>query len=369
MAKNLPLDVAGALAVWFETLVYGIYTCLFFCSFYMTLKKGMLHTRPAKIFFIATIVMYINCTAHVGVNLYRLLRGYVYLRETIGPTAYFNDLGRPDNVTHGVLNALMTWMGDSLVIYRCYLVWDNSILVVILPVLLLIVSITLYLFTKVPLGTIFGPALVHWMNTIYATAFAQNALTTGLIAYRIWKQEKASRRAGIRSQGSQSSLIPVARIVVESAAAYMALLLCLIVLYALDHNGQFVMQEASPPAVGIVFCSISVRISMRSYQLWKTTGRANTGTNLDFIDGDNFLLTERSIALGLQPSTTSDGTTSTKTLEAQDKEKSDKSDKQEVVHLSAAVMRVPSPGVHEIPSVPEVEDGLRHRENGSGESK
>ncbi|KAF9270697.1 hypothetical protein L218DRAFT_51479 [Marasmius fiardii PR-910] len=286
MAGNIPLDVAGVLSVWFETLLYGIYTCLFLSSFYMTLRKGMLHTRPSKIFFVATIVMWINCTAHVAVNLYRLLRGYVYLRETVGPTNYFIDLGRPDNVTHGVLNALMTWMGDSLVIYRCYLVWDNNIWIIIVPVILLIVSIisncvALYMFTKVPLGTIFGPALVHWMNTIYATAFAQNGLTSSLIAYRIWKQEKNAWRAGIRAQGSGSSLIPVARIVVESAAGYMALLLCLIVLYALNHNGQFVMQEASPPAVGIVFCTISVRISMRSYKVWRTTAKANT-THLDF---------------------------------------------------------------------------------------
>ncbi|KAL0567722.1 hypothetical protein V5O48_014274 [Marasmius crinis-equi] len=334
MAKNLPLDVAGALAVWFETLVYGIYTCLFFCSFYITLKKGMLHTRPSKIFFIATIVMYINCTAHVGVNLYRLLRGYVYLRETIGPTNYFNDLGRPDNVTHGVLNALMTWMGDSLVIYRCYLVWDNNILVAILPLLLLIVSIVsncvaLYMFTKVPLGTIFGPDLVHWMNTIYATAFAQNALTTSLIAYRIWNQEKASQRAGIRSGGSGSSLIPVARIVIESAAGYMALLLCLIVLYALNHNGQFVMQEASPPAVGIVFCSISVRISMRSYSIWKTTVKTTAGTHMDFDNGG--VVTERSMAGVLQHSA-SDMTTSTRTLGDQEK--------QEVLHVSDLVLPV-----------------------------
>ncbi|KAG7099699.1 hypothetical protein E1B28_001519 [Marasmius oreades] len=309
MAGNIPLDVAGVLSVWFETLIYGIYTCLFLSSFYMTLRKGMLHSRPSKIFFVATLVMWINCSAHVAVNLYRLLRGYVYLRETVGPTNYFNDLGRPDKVVAGVLNALMTWMGDSLVIYRCYLVWDSNIWVVILPISLLIVSIisncvALYMFTKVPLGTIFGPALVHWMNTIYATAFAQNALTSSLIAYRLWKQEKNSRRAGIRSQGSSSNLIPVARIVVESAALYMALLLCLIVLYIQNNNGQFVLQEASPPAVGIVFCSISVRVSMRSHKMWRTTARA-TETHLSF---DNNLVSEQSVGTGGLPRSISNAT-------------------------------------------------------------
>ncbi|KAF9270694.1 hypothetical protein L218DRAFT_849536 [Marasmius fiardii PR-910] len=295
MADQFPLDVAGAISVWFQTLLYGIYTCLFFTSTYISLRKRMLHTIPAKIFFVATIVMYANCTTHVAINLYRLLQGYVYQRKTVGPENYFADLGRWDNITHDTLNALMTWMGDSLIIYRCYLVWDNNIYIIVVPTMLLIVSIVsnsvaLYLFTKVPLGTIFGPSLVSWMRTIYATAFAQNALTTSLIAYRIWRQEMKSRRAGIRGQGSSSSLLPAMRIIVDSAALYMALLICLIVLYVINHNGQFVMQEASVPAIGIVFCSISLRLSLRSYALWKTTAKSSTRTrtNLEWKEPTDF---------------------------------------------------------------------------------
>uniref|UniRef100_A0A0W0F1M6 Uncharacterized protein n=1 Tax=Moniliophthora roreri TaxID=221103 RepID=A0A0W0F1M6_MONRR len=278
-ASEFPLDVAGAISVWFETLLYGIYTCLFFSYAYLTLRKRMLFTVPSKVFFIGTCIMYANCTAHIALNLYRLLRGYVYLRDSVGPGNYFNDLGRMDNIAHDALNAIQTWMGDSLIIYRCYLVWGNNPYVIILPVLLLVVSIVsnsvaLHLFTQVPLGTIFSPTLLAWMNTIYATAFAQNALTTGLIAYRIWRQEMSSRAAGLRGGSSESSLLPAVRIMVESAALYMALLLCLIVLYAQGHNGQFVMQEASVPAIGIVFCLISVRLSLRSYAMWKTTARS-----------------------------------------------------------------------------------------------
>ena len=107
----------------------------------------------------------------------------------------------------------------------------------------------LHLFTRVPYGTIFGPELIHWMNTIYSLAFVQNSITTGLIAYRIWRQDRRSVAAGI-STGSKTSLIPVVRIVVESAAIYLLELLVLIVLYALKHNAQFILQEAVVPTVG-----------------------------------------------------------------------------------------------------------------------
>ncbi len=112
-------------------------------------------------------------------------------------------------------------------------------------------SVALQLFTEVPLGTIFSPTLVHWMDTIYATTFVQNFMTTSLIAYRIWRQDRASAIAGLRSQGSGTlSLIPIIRILVESAALYMRQVIILIVLYARKHNAQFIVQETLVPTIG-----------------------------------------------------------------------------------------------------------------------
>jgi hypothetical protein len=71
-------------------------------------------------------------------------------------------------------------------------------------------------------------------------------MTTGLIAYRIWQQDR-------KSQGlvpSSLSLIVVLRIIVESASIYVLNVLILIILYALDSNGQFVAQEAIVPVCG-----------------------------------------------------------------------------------------------------------------------
>lgn len=124
------------------------------------------------------------------------------------------------------------------------------------------------------------------MNTIYALAFVQNVMTTGLIAWRIWRQEKESVNVGIHSADSRSSLLPIVRIIIESAMIYVVELLVLIILYALKHNAQFVVQEAVVPTVGkclnsdlllrsterysflgIVFTLMTIRISKRSYKV------------------------------------------------------------------------------------------------------
>lgn len=89
------------------------------------------------------------------------------------------------------------------------------------------------------------------MNTIYALALIQTTLTTGLIAYRIWSEELSSETIGIRSTMSErSSLIPVVLIIIESAAIYALELLVLIILYAMKHNAQFIVQESVVPTVG-----------------------------------------------------------------------------------------------------------------------
>jgi hypothetical protein len=84
------------------------------------------------------------------------------------------------------------------------------------------------------------------MDTIYALAFVQNIMTTGLLAYRIWQQHRKSQ--GVVA--SAISLIPLVRIIIESASIYLLNLLILIILYALDSNGQFIAQEAIVPVCG-----------------------------------------------------------------------------------------------------------------------
>jgi len=153
-------------------------------------------------------------------------------------------------------------------------------------------SIALHQFAHLGLGTIFSPSLVNWMDTIYSLAFVQNTMTTGLIAYRIWVQDR-------KSQGVVSSslhLITLIRIIVESASIYVLNVLILIILYALNSNGQFVAQEAIVPVCGIVFTLITVRLAMHTSRTLMTT--QHQGTKIRFASFS-----------GINPPTTADHST------------------------------------------------------------
>ena len=150
-------------------------------------------------------------------------------------------------------------------------------------------GIALHLFPEVRLGALFSPILSRWISTIYALVIAQNTVTTGLIAYRIWRQEQASRAIGLRSSGTETSLIPLMRVVVESAAIYVFTAILLLILYARDNNFQYVVQEAILPiagmsephhscslkfedsVLGIVFTLITVRLALRNSKSLATT--------------------------------------------------------------------------------------------------
>jgi len=71
-------------------------------------------------------------------------------------------------------------------------------------------------------------------------------MTTGLIAYRIWQHGRRSH--GLISPSS--GLVPLVRIIVESASLYVLNVLILIILYSIGSNGQFVAQEAIVPVCG-----------------------------------------------------------------------------------------------------------------------
>ena len=134
-------------------------------------------------------------------------------------------------------------------------------------------------------------------------------MTTGLIAYRIWVQDR-------KSQGVVSSslhLITLIRIIVESASIYVLNVLILIILYALNSNGQFVAQEAIVPVCGkfsssvnyeimtsfikgIVFTLITVRLAMHTSRTLMTT--QHQGTKIRFASFS-----------GINPPTTADHST------------------------------------------------------------
>ncbi|KAJ3536947.1 hypothetical protein NMY22_g5805 [Coprinellus aureogranulatus] len=264
-------------AIWAETLVYGFYVCLFILGMHVLTKPSPTANSPrertsvsSKIFFGALWLMFLNASFHISwscsnsptpypdsecsvVQMYRLIRGYGFILSSDGtPIGYISQVPLQwDGIINPILIGMQIWFGDALAIYRCYIIWGHNLWVVAVPILLALaamgVNLTLYSWFPKPWTSYHN--MVPVINAGYPLAFTQNVLTTGLIAWKIWKQHRMSKKSGLKA-AHRVSLLQVIRIIVESAMIYTFQVLSLVILYFLGHPLQFVFQSLTVPTTG-----------------------------------------------------------------------------------------------------------------------
>lgn len=220
------------------------------------------------------VVFFVLATLHLGMNCFRMVKGYVESPE--GPVAYIGDLRPWDHIFKDTLYATQEILGDGVAIYRCWVIWSRDWRVTVVPLMLWIVSIIsgytvcgLYP-TVNPQDTVFNPRLAHWITTFYSIAVVQSAITTGLMAYRIWLTD---RRSALYRTAS-SNLLPVVRILIESASLQFVVEVLLLSLYSANLNAQYILLEIVTPLVGITFAAITIRLSLRMSSTLHTSKHA-----------------------------------------------------------------------------------------------
>lgn len=247
--------------------MFGFLLCLFLASVYINITLRRHQDGHSRIMFYIGIAMFIMAAIHVSMNCYRMIEGYVIHRaDPGGPAAYLSALAPWHHVFKDTIYATQEMFGDAVAIYRTYVIWGRNWRAVILPAALLIVGMIsgysvcgLYP-TEATGRTVFDPRLQAWISTFYAVSFIQSFLTTGLMAFRIWQTDRRSKQY----RADKSNLLPVMRILIESAALQLLVEFILLVLYAINLNAQFILLEIVTPLVAITFNAITIRIAFRS---------------------------------------------------------------------------------------------------------
>lgn len=249
------------IAIWLESIIYGFYACLFIATCRIMLKRRRIENFASGVFLVCNTSIFILATIHNATSLYRLVRAYALVIVPPHPYMYFNEFNRWDNFSHLVILALCTWIGDGLVIYRCFLIWRRNLWVIVLPVVFLLVSMATtfvnWRWFKHPQDFKMNE-IIPIFNLTFPLNMAQNVLTTGLIAYKIYMQHRASRASGLQLS-SAVNLVTIVRIIVESAMVYTIVTAIIIILFFVHHPAVVVPQYALPPSIGIVFALIAIR--------------------------------------------------------------------------------------------------------------
>ncbi|KAJ6519377.1 hypothetical protein C8R45DRAFT_19776 [Mycena sanguinolenta] len=267
MPSPVSLVQAFLVSFWLEGVLYGFFVCIFALSVVVNVGTPKHQTVHSRAMFIVGIVTFVLATIHISINCMRMMRGYVdHSSLPGGPVGYLGVLSQWDHVFNNVIYATQSILGDCVAVYRCWVLWNRNFFVVCVPSLMVIASavsgyMTCAIFAKIhPGSTVFNNALDAWIKTFFAIAVAQNVITTTLMAWRIADAEKQS--SAYRT--SKSNLIPILRILVESAALYLTAEIILLILYVANSNAQYIVLEAITPIIGITFNAITIRITVRS---------------------------------------------------------------------------------------------------------
>ncbi|KAF7359635.1 hypothetical protein MVEN_00687400 [Mycena venus] len=266
--QQYPLDKTFLVAAWLEAILYGIYFCLFWFSVYISIRGRRMKSQNSIMFF-TSIAMFIIATMHIALNGYRAITGYVDFASTPGgPVAFVGLISSWHHITKDVLYTCQSILGDAMAVYRCWILWNRDYKFVLLPFCLLLMSavsgsmVTILFATSDPNASIFDSRLTDWITVFTSIAVAQNVLTTGLMAFRLWNTERNSSQIRV----GRGVFLPILRILVESAALYLFVEILMLTFYQANYNPQYIVLETITPVVGITFVLITIRIVLRSQQ-------------------------------------------------------------------------------------------------------
>jgi len=239
-------------AIWLETLFYGMNFVLFgACLFILTVGRRTPHINKTLV--AIAVVMFCFSTAHVSLGFYRLIEGFIVLaNEPGGPGAFFSNVSIPANVAKVGIHTVNSIFGDSVVVWRCFLVWGRSWKMCFLPILLVVASAicgfaqTYYFAVGTDLHSAFSPMLEVWNGALFGLSLITNIVVTSLIATRVWYMLRMS--GGSRNFRYWRVLV----IVIESGMIYSVALICEITLYFLNNNAFYIVYDPIGQLTGIV---------------------------------------------------------------------------------------------------------------------
>lgn len=257
----MALGTVRAVATWVETLLYGVHVCLFIECMYLLRRRGSLKTTAATVFTFASITLFVLSTIHTVLNLVRFINTFVVL-DSIEAETYWLDFSHGEILTYYVLTGVQTWLGDILIIYRCWFIFNKKFISIIIPALLVLASIIITAVTYT--GAVKDPVTaIALADTIFPLSLAQNLMTTGLILYKIMKQHYRLSALSIDTSTTHSfsSMLTVARLIIESAALYLLAILLLVIFYFAGNDVAEVFQACITPTIGINFTLLSLRLA------------------------------------------------------------------------------------------------------------
>ncbi|KAG2747200.1 hypothetical protein P692DRAFT_20737735 [Suillus brevipes Sb2] len=260
---GMPTDAAAIMSASLEGILYGFSVLMFIGTIWALTYNCRMQdiNRPLAV---VAVLLLILSTAHMVVDIIRVEYGLVKYRDTYpgGPSAFFADVSQNTYVIKHSFYIMQTLLADGVVIYRCYVVWQSGLVIILPCVLWCSVAVTgvyaVYSCSQANSSTIFAEMLAQWVTAFIASTIATNLLSSGLLAYRIWTIERAVSML----RASKSNVMPIMRVLVDAAILYTVVLFIALVCFVCLNNGVVVVVDMAMPIMSIAFYMVLIRIAI-----------------------------------------------------------------------------------------------------------
>ncbi|KAA1467280.1 hypothetical protein DENSPDRAFT_926478 [Dentipellis sp. KUC8613] len=264
---SLPLDKAGIISTVLEGILYGFSVFMYGVTLWVLFHRRSTRSINYPMVVVATL-FFIFSSMHIGNDIARMIDGLVYNRDFVpgGPPVWFADLSDFTFVFKNALYVLQTVTGDGVMIYRCYMVWQN-VWIVVVPVITLcgviatgVGSVWACSQATPSQAGVFADQISRWIAACYSLTLTTNAICTAMLAFRIWQINAEVSRS--IPGASRSSLMPIVFVVVDAGILYLAALLSTLICFVNKSNGQYVVLDMTMPIISIAFYMVIVRVGL-----------------------------------------------------------------------------------------------------------
>ncbi|KAA1469630.1 hypothetical protein DENSPDRAFT_634201 [Dentipellis sp. KUC8613] len=234
-----------------ETLLFGMYSILFFVSGYVLLFKRS-YSKKSLLMLAAILVMYSASAIHWAISMAILLSS---LRDNSTPSLVL--MNQSEWLAIVYLPSVNYFLSDIIVIWRAWLICERNTRLFLLPLLcsagvivLIIVSIA---FEPSPARAGYGSGFVISMDTLIASfglTILSNLWVTSLTAWKAWKYRRFIRSQFVEGS-TRTNSEKVLALLVESGALYLCIWVAYLTVFLTDTDASAIFDGAIIQLVGI----------------------------------------------------------------------------------------------------------------------
>jgi len=278
----LAIDKSVIVVLALESALWGFSLMMFGMTLYLTCR-GRSRQEINRWNIARSCMLLIGSTIHLAALGTRVVNAFVIdTHFPGGPDGYLARLHR-ESIYMCAMYCFQTLLGDAIVIHRCYVVWQN-IWLVIVPIMLwfgtagFAITIIRRVVLKLNNGeTPLATSLGLFMIPVFSLTLAANLLSTGLLAFRIYRinRELSRLQAGVLN----STIYPVMRTAIDAGVLYTLLLIAAIINQTRSTD-PFELTSIIVPCISIIFYMFIMRIALTQASQSTSTPNARSSRSI-----------------------------------------------------------------------------------------